>query len=81
MDVALACPQISPFVQQKTDEGFTKWTSRTKASRRGEKPQECTFLGMTFFWGKTRHGVFKVKRKTSRKQLRQSLAQFTDGVR
>src|SRR5712691_10172928 len=27
MDVALACPQISPFVQQKTDEGFTKWTS------------------------------------------------------
>ncbi len=38
-------------------------------------------LGMTFFCGKTRHGACKVKRKTSRKTLRQSLAQFTDGLR
>ena len=36
---------------------------------------------MTFFCGKTRHGAFKVKRKTSRKTLRQSLAQFTDWIR
>jgi RNA-directed DNA polymerase len=36
---------------------------------------------MTFFCGKTRHGAFKVKRKTSRKKLRQSLAQFTDWLR
>ena len=35
MDIALACPHISPFVQQKTDEGFTKWTS--SARRRGRK--------------------------------------------
>src|SRR5437870_2908346 len=52
--------------------------ARAKAYRRGEKPQECTFLGMTFFGGKTRHGACKVKRKTSRKKLRQSLAQLTD---
>ncbi len=52
--------------------------ARANAYRRGEKPQEFTFLGMTFFCGKTRHGAFKVKRKTSRKKLQQSLARFTD---
>jgi RNA-directed DNA polymerase len=36
---------------------------------------------MTFFCGKTRQGVFKVKRKTSRKKLRQSLARLADGLR
>src|SRR5215510_8182993 len=36
---------------------------------------------MNFFCGKTRHGAFKVKRKTSRKKLQQSLARFTDGIR
>jgi RNA-directed DNA polymerase len=55
--------------------------ARANAYRRGEKPQEFTFLGMTFFCGKTRHGAFKVKRKTSRKKLRQSLARFTDWIR
>jgi RNA-directed DNA polymerase len=55
--------------------------ARAHAYRRGEKPKECTFLGRTFFGGKTRHGAFKVKRKTSRKTLRQSLAQFTDWLR
>ena len=55
--------------------------ARANAYRRGEKPKECTFLGMTFFCGKTRHGAFKVKRKTSRKKLKQSLAQFTDWLR
>ena len=54
---------------------------RAKAYRRGEKPKEFTFLGMTFFCGKTRHGAFKVKRKTSRKKLRQALARFTDWIR
>ena len=38
--------------------------ARANAYRRGEKPKECTFLGMTFFCGKTRQGAFKVKRKT-----------------
>jgi hypothetical protein len=36
---------------------------------------------MTFFCGKTRHGVFKVKRKTSRKKRRQSLARLTEWIR
>ena len=46
-----------------------------------KKPKAFEFLGMTFFCGKTRHGAFKVKRKTSRKKLRQSLARFTDWIR
>jgi RNA-directed DNA polymerase len=55
--------------------------ARANAYRRGEKPQEFTVLGMTVFGGKTRHGAFKVKRKTSRKKLRQSLARFTEWLR
>ena len=55
--------------------------ARANAYRNGDKPQEFDFLGMTFFCGKTRYGSFKVKRKTSRKKLRQSLARFTDWIR
>ncbi len=55
--------------------------ARANAYRRGEKPKDFAFLGMTFFCGKTRHGAFKVKRKTSRKKLRQSLARLTDWIR
>src|SRR5262249_21794427 len=55
--------------------------ARVNAYRRGENPKEFTFLGMTFFCGKTRHGAFKVKRKTARQTLRQSLARFTDWIR
>ena len=55
--------------------------ARVKACGRGEKPREWDFLGVTFFCGKTRHGHFKVKRKTSRKKLRQSVARFTDWIR
>jgi group II intron reverse transcriptase/maturase len=55
--------------------------ARGKAYRRGEKPKDFEFLGMTFFGGKTRQGAFKVKRKTSRKKLKQALARFTDWIR
>jgi hypothetical protein len=55
--------------------------ARAHVSRRGEKPKELTLLGMPFLWGKTRQGAFKVKRKTARKTLRQSLAPCTDGLR
>jgi hypothetical protein len=55
--------------------------ARDNAYQRGEKPKEFDFLGMTFFCGKTRHGGFKVKRKTSRQKLRQSLARLTDWIR
>src|SRR4029077_17495785 len=55
--------------------------ARANASQRGEKPTAFPFLGMTFFCGKTQHGAFKVKRKTSRKNLQQSLARLTAWIR
>ena len=55
--------------------------ARENAYRNGSKPQEFDFLGFTFYCGKTRYGHFKVKRKTSRKKLRQSLYNFADWLR
>jgi group II intron reverse transcriptase/maturase len=52
--------------------------AREDAQKRGEKPAEFTFLGFTHYCGKTQEGYFKVKRRTSRKKLGQSLRKFTD---
>jgi len=52
--------------------------AREMAIKRGEKPKEFTFLGFTHYCGKTKNGYFKVKRRTSRKKLGQSLRKFTD---
>lgn len=52
--------------------------AREDAYREEEKPQEFTFLGFTFYCGKTRNGYFKVKRKTSRKKLVAALRNFRD---
>lgn len=55
--------------------------ARENAYRRGEKPKEFTFLGFTHYCGKTKGGYFKVKRRTSRKRLGQSLREFKDWVK
>ena len=55
--------------------------AREKAYERGEKPKDFTFLGFTHYCGKTRKGYFKVKRRTSRKKLGQSLRRFSDWAR
>ncbi len=55
--------------------------ARENAYTRGEKPAEFTFLGLTHYCGKTRQGYFKVKRRTSRTKLAQSLRTFTEWVR
>jgi len=52
--------------------------AREKMQQRGEKPQDFTFLGLTHYCGKTKEGYFKVKRRTSRKKLGQSLHKFTE---
>jgi len=52
--------------------------ARESAYKRGGKPKEFTFLGFTHYCGKTKEGYFKVKRRTSRKKLGQSLEKFTD---
>lgn len=38
------------------------------------KPETFTFLGFTFYWGKTRNNGYAVKRKTSSKKMRRSLS-------
>jgi len=52
--------------------------ARERARERDEKPKEFTFLGFTHYCGKTKGGHFKVKRRTSRKKLGDSLRKFTD---
>jgi hypothetical protein len=52
--------------------------ARENARRRGRKPKEFTFLGFTHYCGKTKEGHFKVKRRTSRKKLGQSLRKLKD---
>ncbi|MCP4286472.1 MAG: group II intron reverse transcriptase/maturase [Gammaproteobacteria bacterium] len=55
--------------------------ARSNATKRGEKPQEFTFLGFTHYCGKTKEGYFKVKRRTSRKKLGHGLREFSDWAR
>ena len=55
--------------------------ARRHAYKRGTKPKEFTFLGFTHYCGTTRDGYYKVKRRTSRKKLGQSLQRFTDWAR
>jgi group II intron reverse transcriptase/maturase len=55
--------------------------ARVDAQKRGEKPEDFTFLGFKHYCGKTKKGYFKVKRRTSRKKLGQSLRKFTDWSR
>jgi hypothetical protein len=52
--------------------------ARENARKRGEKPEEFTFLGFTHYCGKTKEGYFKVKRRTSRKKLGLSLRKFAE---
>ncbi len=55
--------------------------ARPDARSRGQKPKEFTFLGFTHYCGKTKLGHFRVKRRTSRKKLAQSLRNFTEWAR
>ena len=55
--------------------------ARENARKRGQKPEEFTFLGFTHYCGKTRKGHFKLKRRTSRKKFGLSLNKFTDWAR
>ena len=55
--------------------------ARENARKRGQKPEEFTFLGFTHYCGKTMRGYFKVKRRTSRKKFGQSIREFTDWAR
>ena len=49
-----------------------------RAKRRGEEPKTFDFLGFTHYCGHTRHGHFKVKRKTSGKKYRAKLKEMKE---
>jgi len=51
------------------------------AKRRKEKSPSFTFLGLTHYCGKTRHGHFKVKRRTSVKKYRAKLHDYMEWIR
>jgi RNA-directed DNA polymerase len=55
--------------------------AQSDARKRGAKPAEFTFLGLTHYCGKTKQGYFKVKRCTSRKKLGAALRAFSDWAR
>src|SRR5229473_627809 len=48
------------------------------ARRGGQRPETFDFLGFTHYCGHTRHGHFKVKRKTSGKKYRAKLKEMTE---
>ena len=49
-----------------------------RLGQRGEKPGTFDFLGFTHYCGHTRHGHFKVKRKTSAKKYRAKLKELKE---
>ena len=55
--------------------------ARKDAQEQGKKPEEFTFLGFTHYCGKTKHGYFKLKRRTCRAKMRHSLHKLTDWAR
>jgi group II intron reverse transcriptase/maturase len=69
------------LAEEKTDCIEFGRFAREDAQKRGGKPKDFTFLGFTHYCGKTKEGYFKVKRRTSRKKLGQSLRNFTDWAR
>jgi len=52
-----------------------------QARRRGQRPKTFDFLGFTHYCGHTRHGSFKVKRKTSTKKYHAKLKATTEWLR
>lgn len=51
------------------------------AKRKGEKQPVFTFLGLTHYCGKTRNGIFKVKRHTSLKKFRAKLREYAAWIK
>jgi RNA-directed DNA polymerase len=51
------------------------------AERRGERVAVFDFLGFTHYCGKSRAGLFKLKRRTSKKRLRAKLKAVREWIR
>jgi len=59
---------------------FGRFVER-EAKRSGQKPETFDFLGFTHYCGKSRHGHFKVKRRTSGKKYRAKLNEVKEWLR
>jgi len=59
---------------------FGRFAER-EATRSGRKPETFDFLGFTHYCGKTRHGHFKVKRRTAGKKYRAKLNEVKEWLR
>ena len=55
--------------------------ARKDAEREGKNPEVFDFLGFTFYCDLTRHGSFKVKRRTSKKKFRAKLKEVKAWLR
>src|SRR5215470_12694991 len=47
----------------------------------GHRPATVDYLGFTHYWGRSRNGLARVKRKTSKKRLRRALRDLTQWLR
>lgn len=48
---------------------------------RGQRPATFDYLGFTHYWGRSRSGKVRLKRKTSKKRLRRALGAINQGLR
>ena len=59
---------------------FGKRAAR-RALHAGQRPPTLDFLGLTHYWGRSRRGLVRLKRKTSKKRLRRALVAINQWLR
>jgi RNA-directed DNA polymerase len=59
---------------------FGKRAAR-RALNAGQRPPTLDFLGLTHYWGRSRRGLVRLKRKTSKKRLRRALVAINQWLR
>jgi group II intron reverse transcriptase/maturase len=52
-----------------------------RAMKAGQRPPTLDFLGFTHYWGQSRRGLVRLKRKTSKKRLRRALVAINQWLR
>jgi group II intron reverse transcriptase/maturase len=59
---------------------FGKRAAR-RALHAGQRPPTLDFLGLTHYWGRSRRGLVRLKRKTSKKRLRRAMVAINQWLR
>src|ERR1700732_4920548 len=60
---------------------FGRFAAERRQRRGLGKPETFSFLGFTFICGKTRAGIFQIKRKTPRERMRAKLQEIKQQMR